>query len=261
MNHLPSDAELRAMTPVVRKLVSARLRQWTPHADITRDDLVQDTLLAVCRSWERRPAEPSEVAAWVNVITQHRLSDAMRKLAKRPPHYDIDVVDHHPLTPAEMVERDALEGLTHPFGVLGCLNPRARWVMQMVSYDVGNNTIAHRTGTSVGAIRVVIHRARTRLTAARGARSDYLSRVLPVARIRLPDDVTGDITGLAEACRSGQAPILTVTRTHRGWTATDRFSELALVAAVLEEVERVPVLVKPCDQPTGDRTSRAAAAA
>ncbi|GAA1281748.1 RNA polymerase sigma factor [Saccharothrix xinjiangensis] len=249
----PSDAELTALTSLVRRMVAARLRRWRPPTDVSREDLVQDTLLSVCQSWHRRPPNADAVTPWVMVITRNRLADAVRAAVIRAPQCDFHLNDsamHHPLTPADMVESAALDAAAgHPFGPLACLPPRWRWAVQMVAYDVDQATIARRLGMTIGATRVLLHRARARVTANREAPPTHLSRVLPTALIRLPQDASGDLTGLTDACRAGHTPILTVAHDRHGWSTTDTFSGQALTAAVLADVRHVPVLVDPMPPP------------
>lgn len=136
------------------------------------EDLVQETLLAL--HLQRGSFDPVvPVSAWVHAIARHKLVDLYRRRGRREDlHESIDALDAdlHPSVEAyEPARRDLM--------VLLKLLPEAQQQAIVLTRVEGLSMIeaSERTGVSVAALKVQVHRGLKRLAA--------LVRVAPAADV------------------------------------------------------------------------------
>jgi RNA polymerase sigma factor (sigma-70 family) len=148
---------LKEITPRLRQIVRAQ-RRFLKIEDI--EDLVQDILLslhAVRATYDpRRPFMP-----WLMAITRHRLADAARRYTRRAAH-EVQV-ENVPVTFSD-------EGANIGSGEYGdaealrqaitALPPGQRDAIEMLKLrEMSLKEVATVSGTSVGALKVSVHRA------------------------------------------------------------------------------------------------------
>ncbi len=147
----------RRHAPMVRRIVGSMLRQ--PERV---DDAVQDVFL---KALERLGTlrEPARLDTWLKAIARNVATDQLRAR----PELDLDEVDDELLVAnapsiVELGELPDLSRLVH--GALAELSERDTQAIAMVAYlDATPAEIAEALGVSVGAAKVVVHRARRRL--------------------------------------------------------------------------------------------------
>jgi RNA polymerase sigma factor (sigma-70 family) len=157
-------AVLKAITPKLRQIIQKQ-RGFLQAADI--EDLVQEVLLslhAVRGTYDpERPIMP-----WLLAITQNRLADAARRYARRGAHETQD--EQLPVTFSEQTANMESEVYRDPDALKQAVQqlPRGqREAIEMVKLrEMSLKEAAAQSGTSVGALKVSIHRAMVALRKA-----------------------------------------------------------------------------------------------
>lgn len=150
-------ALLNTITPKLRQIIRNQ-RKFLQPADI--EDLVQDVLLSlhsVLGTYDpERPFMP-----WLLSITYNRLADAGRRHARRGAH-EVQVefpevtFSHVPANPKSERYGDP-EALRH---AIRALPPGQRDAIEMLKLrEMPLKEVAARSATSVGALKVSVHRA------------------------------------------------------------------------------------------------------
>ena len=150
------DAALADVTP--RLLAYAFGRTGCRSA---AEDVVQDALAALVRRW-RSVGPPDSTDAFVFAIAKRRATRANVKLALLLP---LDVLGagagRASLVPQQVEQRDELRGVLQAIATLG---RRDREVLLMrAAGEMSIDDIALALGTSGDAVKMRLHRARTRL--------------------------------------------------------------------------------------------------
>jgi len=150
---------LRAITPQLRQII-ANQRRFLQPADI--EDLVQDVLLSlhtVRATYDpERPFMP-----WLLTIMHNRLADAGRRHVRRSAHETL--TGHMPVTFSE--DAANVEAYGDPEALqraIRDLPPGQREAVEMLKLrEMSLKEAATATGTTVGALKVSVHRAMTAL--------------------------------------------------------------------------------------------------
>jgi len=148
---------LKEITPRLRQIVRGQ-RRFLRIEDI--EDLVQDILLslhAVRATYDpRRPFMP-----WLMAITRHRLADAARRYSRRVAH-EVQV-ENMPVTFSDdgtNIDNDRYrdpEALRH---AIRDLPARQRDAIELLKLrEMSLKEAAAASGTSIGALKVSVHRA------------------------------------------------------------------------------------------------------
>lgn len=148
---------LRDVTPRLHRIVR-RQRQFLPAADI--EDLVQDILIslhAVRTTYDPgRPFMP-----WLTTIARNRLVDGARRYARQKAH-EVNV-DEYPVTFSEEGTNTDSELYRDPEALkqaIQDLPPGQREAVEMLKLrEMSLKEAAAASGTSVGALKVSVHRA------------------------------------------------------------------------------------------------------
>jgi RNA polymerase sigma factor (sigma-70 family) len=160
---------LKKITPRLRQIVRGQ-RRFLKVEDI--EDLVQDILLslhAVRATYDpRRPFMP-----WLMAITRHRLADGARRYTRRAAH-EVQV-ENVPVTfPDEGANIDN-DGYGDPEALrqaIQNLPPGQRDAIEMLKLrEMSLKEAADASGTSIGALKVSVHRAMTALGKALSKKS------------------------------------------------------------------------------------------
>src|SRR5215831_4761201 len=155
---------LKDITPRLRQIVRAQ-RRFLKIADI--EDLVQDVLLslhAVRATYDpRRPFMP-----WLMAIIRHRLADRARRYTRRAAH-EVQV-ENMPVTFSDdgaNIDNDGYrdpEALRH---AIRALPPGQRDAIELLKLrEMSLKEAAAARGTSIGALKVSVHRAMATLRKA-----------------------------------------------------------------------------------------------
>jgi RNA polymerase sigma-70 factor, ECF subfamily len=144
--------------------IAARLRRYFARRlqalpdDV--EDLVQETLLAL--HLQRGTYDPSlPVSAWVHAIARHKLVDLFRRRGRREalhePLDELDDADHPTASDDQPARRD--------LGVLIEMLPKAQQQAILLTKIEGLSMVeaSARTGVSVSALKVQVHRGLKRL--------------------------------------------------------------------------------------------------
>lgn len=152
---------LREITPRLRQIVR-RQRQFLPPEDI--EDLVQDVLIslhAVRATYDpRRPFWP-----WLIAIARNRLADSARRYARQMAHeVKVDLqIDELPVTFSDDGSNMDTEAYRDPEALRQAiqeLSPGQREAIEMLKLrEMSLKEAAAASGTSVGALKVSVHRA------------------------------------------------------------------------------------------------------
>src|SRR5262245_6796296 len=155
---------LKEITPRLRQIVRGQ-RRFLKIADI--EDLVQDVLLsvhAVRATYDpRRPFMP-----WLMAITRHRLADAARRHTRRAAH-EVQV-ENVPVTFSDEganIDNDGYrdpEALRHAIRALPSGQRDAIELLKLREMSLKEAAAAR--GTSIGALKVSVHRAMATLRRA-----------------------------------------------------------------------------------------------
>lgn len=140
----------------LRGYLRRRLQEWPEDVE----DLVQETLLALhLQRGTYDPAVP--VSAWVLAIARHKLVDLWRRRGRREHLHDaLDDVDESALVAVEAAD-DAQRDLGT---LLAELPPAQRQAIVLTKVEgLSVAEAAERTGASVSAIKVQVHRGLKRL--------------------------------------------------------------------------------------------------
>src|SRR5262245_60105407 len=152
---------LKEITPRLRQIV-LRQRSFVSAEDI--EDLVQDILLslhAVRATYDpRRPFMP-----WLMAITRHRLADSARRYTRRAAHEvqveSLPVTSSDEGTNLDSGEYRDPEALRQ---AIMALSPRQRDAIEMLKLrEMSLKETAAASGTTIGALKVSVHRAITAL--------------------------------------------------------------------------------------------------
>ncbi len=148
---------LKAITPRLYGMVR-RQRQFLPAADI--EDLVQDVLIslhAVRATYD--PARP--FMPWLMAITRNRLADGARRYARQKSH-EVNV-EEYPVTFSEEGTNTDSELYRDPEALkqaIQALPPGQREAVEMLKLkEMSLKEAAVASGTSIGALKVSVHRA------------------------------------------------------------------------------------------------------
>lgn len=158
---------LHLLTPLVRATVRQRLPFLQP-PDV--DDLVQDILLSVHEA--RATYDPSRpLLPWLAAIARHRMADSARRYARRMAH---EVPADRPVEtfPAEDANMSTdrygdAEALAQAMTRLPHSQRQAIELMKL--REMSLKEAAAATGTSIGALKVSVHRGISALRKALGA--------------------------------------------------------------------------------------------
>jgi RNA polymerase sigma factor (sigma-70 family) len=155
---------LKEITPRLRQIVRSQ-RRFLKIEDI--EDLVQDILLslhAVRASYDpRRPFMP-----WLMAITRNRLADGARRYSRRAAH-EVQV-ENVPVTFSDEGANIDSDGYRDPEALrhaIRDLPPGQRDAIEMLKLrEMSLKEAAVASGTSIGAIKVSVHRAMATLRKA-----------------------------------------------------------------------------------------------
>jgi RNA polymerase sigma-70 factor (ECF subfamily) len=147
---------LRLLVPIVRAMVRQRLRFAQPQ-DV--DDLVQDILLSVHTA--RATYDPDRAfQPWLAAIVRNRVADNARRYARRVAH---EVSAERPV---ETFPAEGAKMSTTAYGdaealaqAMAALPPGQRQAIELMKLqELSLKDAAKITGTSVGALKVSVHR-------------------------------------------------------------------------------------------------------
>jgi RNA polymerase sigma factor (sigma-70 family) len=155
---------LKEITPRLRQIVRGQ-RKFLKIEDI--EDLVQDILLslhAVRATYDpRRPFMP-----WLMAITRHRLADGARRYTRRAAH-EVQV-ENVPVTFSDEGANIDSDGYRDPEALrhaIRDLPPGQRDAIELLKLrEMSLKEAAAASGTSIGAIKVSVHRAMATLRKA-----------------------------------------------------------------------------------------------
>jgi RNA polymerase sigma-70 factor, ECF subfamily len=165
---------LAEIADVLRQLIRARLGRLGLNVN-DAEDLVQEVLIGLHtkrHTWnEALPFLP-----WLHAIVRYKLTDAVRQWRREARHRsDVPLNDWSDLlaAPDEDLDRALVDVDRHIAG----LPTNQREVVQALAINgTSVRETAQKLGTSEGAVRVILHRALARLTAAAGARGGKSAR-------------------------------------------------------------------------------------
>jgi RNA polymerase sigma factor (sigma-70 family) len=148
---------LNEVTPHLRRIIRAQ-RRFLKSEDI--EDIVQDVLLslhAVRATYDpRRPFMP-----WLMAITRHRLADAARRSSRRQAH-EVQV-ESLPVTFSDEGTNLANGEYRDPEALrqaIMALSPGQRDAIEMLKLrEMSLKEAAAASGTTIGALKVSVHRA------------------------------------------------------------------------------------------------------
>jgi RNA polymerase sigma factor (sigma-70 family) len=155
---------LKEITPRLRQIVRAQ-RRFLKIEDI--EDIVQDVLLslhAVRATYDpRRPFMP-----WLMAITRHRLADTARRSSRRQAH-EVQV-ESLPVTFSDEGTKINSGEYRDPEALrqaIMALSPGQRDAIEMLKLrEMSLKEAAAASGTTIGALKVSVHRAMTALRKA-----------------------------------------------------------------------------------------------
>jgi RNA polymerase sigma-70 factor, ECF subfamily len=168
---------LAEIADVLRRFIRARVARLGLNASDT-EDLVQEVLIGLHTkryTWnEGLPFLP-----WLHAIVRYKLTDAVRRW-RRESRYrsDVPLDDWSDLfaAPVEDPDRALVDLDRHLAG----LPTRQRVVVCALAIDGASvRETAQKLGTSEGVIRVILHRALARLSAAAGSEGGKPARAKP----------------------------------------------------------------------------------
>ncbi len=157
---------------VAAKIIRSNLRKTIPRSNVyARDlleDLVQDVLMAI---HQKRHTYRSEypILPWLFSVARHRWIDIARMMAVRPELLNWEESDWERIPDAQASEsaerteatREATEKVT---ALLDRLTPKQRELIRLAKLEeLPLQEVARRTGMSLSAVKVGIHRAMHKL--------------------------------------------------------------------------------------------------
>lgn len=152
MNH-----DITRWVPLIRHQVNESVRAPLS-GHLSREDLVQDTLLSVWRSLPSYTGRPDDLPVWVCAITRRRVADAYRRASVRPRTEPLDsALDH---SAPDDVEQAAITSAAPIDTYLQGLARRQRQVLWLLAHDYSTRQIARVLGVSEVTVRAVVSRAR-----------------------------------------------------------------------------------------------------
>ena len=159
---------LSEVAPLVRRVVRRRLSRLQPH-DI--EDIVQDVLLSLHAARATYdPARP--FLPWLMGLTRHRVADAARRRARRLDNE----VGRDPLPETFSADGTNMPDETYGDGqalsqAMADLPSGQRRAIQLTKLqEMSLKEAAAVSGTSIGALKVAVHRGISALRKALGAR-------------------------------------------------------------------------------------------
>ncbi len=155
---------LKEITPRLHAMIR-RQRRFLPAEDI--EDLVQDVLISLHAV--RATYDPSRpFMPWLIAITRNRLADSARRYARQKAH-EMNV-EEYPVTFSEEAANTDSELYRDPQALrqaIQALPPGQREAVEMLKLRaMPLKEAAIASGTSVGALKVSVHRAMTALRKA-----------------------------------------------------------------------------------------------
>ncbi len=155
---------LKEITPRLHAMIR-RQRQFLPADDI--EDLVQDVLISLHAV--RVTYDPSRpFMPWLIAITRNRLADSARRYVRQKAH-EMNV-EEYPVTFSEEGANTDSELYRDPQALrqaIEALPPAQRGAIEMLKLrEMSLKEAAIASGTSVGALKVSVHRAMTALRKA-----------------------------------------------------------------------------------------------
>jgi RNA polymerase sigma-70 factor (ECF subfamily) len=157
------DAAYRAALALMAVRVRAYLRRRMAHAPGEVEDVVQETLMAV--HLNRGTHEPGlPVANWVLSVARYKWVDHARRHGRRGALHDpLDDVDESALAQPEDGSAEARHDLRVLMAQLPAAQQRAIALTKIEGLSV--EEAAARSGVSVSALKVQVHRGLKRLSA------------------------------------------------------------------------------------------------
>jgi RNA polymerase sigma factor (sigma-70 family) len=159
---------LRTLAPVVKEAVRQRFR-FLQAPDI--EDLVQEVLLSLHRA--RRTYDSSRAfLPWFMAIARNRMADAARRHVRRAAHevHSEQPTETFPAGNANTSESEYGDGDALARAVKQ-LPPGQRQAIELMKLkEMSLKEAAAATGTSIGALKVSVHRGMSALRKALGAR-------------------------------------------------------------------------------------------
>jgi RNA polymerase sigma-70 factor (ECF subfamily) len=154
------SALLAALTPALKRYFTRQFR-----LGMQADDLVQETLMAVHSKFHTfRQAE--SFAPWLYAIARHKAIDYLRAARRRTTAFEVPI-EHALDTPANNNDAQATENTDFLVNALGQLSERDRTLLAMAKIEgLSHQQIGMRLNLGISAVKVGIHRAMRRLTAA-----------------------------------------------------------------------------------------------
>ncbi|MEN9889943.1 MAG: hypothetical protein RLY78_238 [Pseudomonadota bacterium] len=150
----------QALTAIARRL-RAWLRRRLQDSPDEIEDLVQETLLALHLQRGTWAADVT-VTAWVLAIARHKLIDHWRRQGRRRDDLrSLDTLDEHEHPAAESPEPGARRDLDQLLRTLPAAQRDALLLTKVEGLSVAE--AAERTGASVAAIKVQVHRGLKKL--------------------------------------------------------------------------------------------------
>jgi RNA polymerase sigma factor (sigma-70 family) len=157
---------LHEVASLLRTIVGRRLRT-VQRPDI--EDLVQDILLSLHQA--RATYDPTQpFMPWLMAITRHRVADGARRYARRASNEVVcDAFPELAASAARARPDPEQHALARAMAQLPFRQQQAIELVKLREMSVGE--AAAITGTSVGAIKVAVHRGLTALRRAMGVKS------------------------------------------------------------------------------------------
>ncbi|MGN2637107.1 sigma-70 family RNA polymerase sigma factor [Nocardia takedensis] len=156
---------IRIVHPLVRRYCGARLGN-TAHLHVTADDVVQEVLIATVKAVSRYQDQGKSFLAFVYGIAANKVADAFRR-SQMHPIYPMAEMPDEPCTAAGPEEWAlASERGAATRELMKTLAPAHRQVLVMrIVLGWSAAQTAEAIGTSPGVVRVMQHRALTKLRA------------------------------------------------------------------------------------------------
>lgn len=159
---------LTRIAPLVRQAVRRRLRGLQPHHV---EDIVQDVLLSLHTA--RATYDPSRpFLPWLTAIARHRIADAARRHARRTANeVASDPLPETFATEGTNTSADAYHDVQALAQAMADLPSGQRRAIELVKLrEMSLKEAAAASGTSVGALKVAVHRGIRALRRALGAK-------------------------------------------------------------------------------------------
>ncbi|MEV0343592.1 sigma-70 family RNA polymerase sigma factor [Nocardia sp. NPDC050713] len=156
---------VRVVHPLVRRYTGARLGN-TAHLHVTADDVVQEILLATVNAIPRYRDQGKSFLAFVYGIAANKIADAFRRSQMHPTYPVADVPDSPSAAAGPEEWALALERRSATRELMKILAPAHREVLVMrIVLGWSAAQTAEAIGTSPGVVRVMQHRALSKLRA------------------------------------------------------------------------------------------------